>query len=214
MFRHSLSRQHDAPVINDGYPVARRQRSRAAWRNALRPASSRATGSRFQPARAGTILGAMAPSSFEIRNRMAAVGWGFMVVWFAMLLAFTYIMGRDGPHPSQPPLLQQGVLALFWIVGITVAGHVLSKPITRLSVDAAGHATMLRRTPFGREVEAWPPGAIAAIEVREGKDDEGDPYWTTLLVARDGAERLIREGRDPDAQREMAARLRAALKLG
>ncbi|CAH0312580.1 hypothetical protein ROS9278_05000 [Roseomonas sp. CECT 9278] len=156
----------------------------------------------------------MAAPIFQVRNRMAAVGWGFMAVWLGMLLMFTFIMGRDGPHPSQPALLQQGVLAGFWIVGLTVAGHVLAKPCTRLSVDADGAAQLVRRTPFGREVETWPPGAIAAVEVREGKDDEGDPYWQTYMVAQDAAERMIREGRDPEDQRALAARLRAALRLG
>jgi hypothetical protein len=155
----------------------------------------------------------MAAPALEVRNRMAAFGWGFMAIWLGMLVLFTFIMGRDGPHPSQPALLQQGVLAVFWIVGLTVAGHVLSQPCTSLSVAADGTATLARRTPLRREVETWPPGAIAAIEVRAGKDDEGDPYWRTLLVARDGAERLIREGRDPDDQRALAARLRAALGL-
>jgi hypothetical protein len=154
-----------------------------------------------------------AAPSFEIRNRMAAVGWVFMAVWLGMVALFTFIMGRDGPHPSQPPLLQQGVLAGFWIVGLTIAGHVLSKPCTRLSIDADGTARMVRRTPLRREVELWPPGAIAAIEVRAGTDDEGDPYWRSVLVARDGAEHLIREGRDPEDQRALAARLRAALRL-
>ena len=155
----------------------------------------------------------MAAPAFEIRNRMAAFGWGFMAVWLGMVALFTYIMGRDGPHPSQPALLQQGALAAFWIVGLTVAAHVTSKPCTSLSVDATGTARLVRRTPLRREVETWPPGAVAAIEVRQGKDDEGDPYWHTVLVARNGAEHMIREGRDPEEQRAMAARLRAALGL-
>lgn len=192
-----------APTTPDGRrrlgPHARRPARRA--RSGLRRAQTLAKFER------------MASSSFVIRNRMAAVGWGFMAVWLGMLALFTFIMGRDGPHPSQPALLQQGVLAGFWIIGVTVAGHVLSKPCTRLSVDAGGQATLVRRTPFGREAETWPPGGIATVEVRAGKDDEGDPYWRTFLVAHDGAERLIREGRDPDDQHDLAATLRAALGL-
>jgi hypothetical protein len=155
----------------------------------------------------------MAAPDVQVRNRMAAVGWCFMAVWLGMLVLFTFIMARDGPHPSQPALLQQGALAGFWIVGLAVAGHILSKPCTRLSVDPGGTATLVRRTPLRREVETWPPGAIAAIEVRTGTDDEGDPYWRTFLVAQDGAERLICEGLDPDGQRALAGRLRAALGL-
>jgi hypothetical protein len=157
-------------------------------------------------------MAAPAPT-FEIRNRTAIAGWVFMAVWLGMPALFTWLMARDGPHPSQPAWLQQGVLALFWLVGIPVAGHLFSLPVTRLSVDAEGRAALTRRTPFGREVETWPPGAIAAIEVRAGKDDEGDPYWRTVLRSQDGRERLVREGRAPEDQQAMAARLRAALRL-
>jgi hypothetical protein len=155
----------------------------------------------------------MAVPAFEIRNRVAAFGWGFMALWLGMLALFTFIMGRDGPHPSQPALLQQGLLAAFWVVGLAVAAHLLAKPVTSLSVDAGGTARLARRTPLRREVETWPPGAIAAVDVREGKDDEGAPYWRTVLLARDGGEHVIREGHDPDDQRALAARLRAALRL-
>lgn len=150
---------------------------------------------------------------FEIRNRMAAFGWGFMAVWLGMVALFTFIMGRDGPHPSQPALLQHAVLAAFWVFGLAATAHVMSKPCTHLSVAADGTATLVRRTPLRREAETWPPGAVAAIEVRTETDDEGDPYWRSFLVARDGAEHLIREGRDPEEQRALAARLRAALGL-
>jgi hypothetical protein len=149
----------------------------------------------------------------EIRNRMAMAGWVFMLVWLAMLLAFTWLMARDGPSPSQPPLLQHGALALFWLVGIGAGGHIFSLPCTRLSVAADGSARLRRWTLFGREDEPFPPGAIAAVEVRSDKDSDGDPYFRTVLVATDGRERVVREGHDPDDQRALAARLRQALGL-
>lgn len=151
---------------------------------------------------------------FEIRNRTAAVGWGFMVVWLGLLIAFTTLMARDGPHPSQPAWLQQGALAVFWLIGLPAAGYVLSLPCTALRVGADGDLSLTRRTPFGREIETWPAGGVAAVEVRAGRDSEGDPYWRTMIVGRDGRERLIREGRVPAEQEALAARLRAALGLG
>jgi hypothetical protein len=150
----------------------------------------------------------------EIHNRIAIAGWVFMLAWLGLLALFTWLMVRDGPHPSQPAWLQQGVLAVFWLAGIPVAGHLFSVPVTRLSVDASGTAALVRRTLFGREVETWPPGTIAAIEVRAGRDDEGDPYWRTVLRGADGRERLIREGRLPEDQQALATRLRNALRLG
>jgi hypothetical protein len=148
-----------------------------------------------------------------IRNRIALFGWGFMAVWLLMLGLFTWLMARDGPHPSQPAWLQQGALALFWLVGLPAAAHVFSLPCTALRVTSGGAASLTRRTPFGREVETWPPGGIAAVEVRAGTDDEGDPCWRTMIVGADGAARMIREGRAPEEQVALASRLRAALDL-
>jgi hypothetical protein len=149
----------------------------------------------------------------DIRNRMAAAGWAFMAVWLGMLVLFTWILARDGAHPSQPAWVQHGAIAFFWLIGIAAAGHLFAQPCTRLRVGAEGHVELVRRTPFGRQVERFAPGAIAAIEVRAGRDDEGDPYWRTFLVARDGRERLVSEGRLPEEEQALAARLRAALLL-
>ena len=155
----------------------------------------------------------MAPPAFEIRNRVPVFGWGFMAVWLGMVALFTFVMGRDGPDPSQPAVLQHAVLAAFWVFGLAATPHVMSKPCTRLSVASDGTATLMRRTPLRREVETWPPGAIAAVAVRAATDVEGGPYCYSVLVARGGAEHLIHEGRDPEEERALAASLRAALRL-
>jgi hypothetical protein len=149
----------------------------------------------------------------EIRSRIAIAAWVFVAIWLGMLVLFTWLMARDGPHPSQPAWMQQGALALFWLVGLPAAAHAFALPCTRLRVAADGAVELVRRTAFGREVEAWPPGGITTVEVRAGKDDEGDPYWRTFLLAHDGRERMVREGRLPDEQQALAARLRAALGL-
>lgn len=150
----------------------------------------------------------------EIRNRAADCGWGFMAVWRAVLAAFTWIMARDGPHPSRPAWLHHGALALFWLLGLPAAGHFRSRPCTRLRIGPGGAAALARRTPFRREDESWPGGGIAAVQVRAGRDDEGDPYRRIVLVGRHGRERMIRDGRAPEEQEALAARLRAALGLG
>jgi len=154
-----------------------------------------------------------APPTLEIRNRLAAFGWGFMGVWLGMLALLTWTMARDGPHPSQPAWLQLGALAAFWLVGLPAAGYLLSRPVTRLRVAPDGTAVLGRRTPFGREEERYPPGSITAVEVREGKDSDGDPYWRTFLVVADGRQRVVREGHHAPEQKALAARLRGALAL-
>lgn len=146
-----------------------------------------------------------------IRNRIALFGWGFMAVWLLVLGVFTWLMARDGPHPSQPAWAQLGALALFWLIGLPGAGYVFSLPSTALRVTADGAVSLTRRTPFVREVETWPAGGIAVVEVRAGTDGEGDPYWRTMIVATDGRERMILEGRAPEEQEALASKLRAAL---
>jgi hypothetical protein len=154
-----------------------------------------------------------AQTALDIRNRTALAAWIFMAIWFGMLLVFSWIMARDGPHPSQPAELQRGAIALFWIVGLAAGGHLWSLPITRLRILADGHATLSSRTPFGRQVEHFPAGSLRAVEVRAGRDSDGDPYWRTVLVAVDGRERTIREGHHAPDQQALAARLRAVLPL-
>lgn len=151
--------------------------------------------------------------TFEVRNRIAIAAWVFMAVWLSFLLIFTWLMLRDGPHPSQPAALQQGVLALFWLFGIGGSAHVFALPCTRFAVAADGSARLGRWSPLARETEHFPPGSIAAVELRRGRDSDGDPYFRATLVAADGRERVIREGHDADQQREVIERVRRALGL-
>ncbi len=39
-----------------------------------------------------------------LRNDIAVFLWGFMAVWWAMLLAFTWLVWRDGAPPGLAPL--------------------------------------------------------------------------------------------------------------
>lgn len=154
-----------------------------------------------------------AQTALDIRNRLALAGWIFMSIWFGMLILFSWIMARDGPHPSQPVELQKGAIAIFWIFGLAAGGHIFSLPVTRLRVRADGTASLSRRSMFRREVEDFPPGSLSAVEIRADRDSDGDPYWRTVIVAVDGRERTVREGHHRPDQEEIAARLRAALPL-
>lgn len=149
----------------------------------------------------------------EIANRLAIAGWVFMAIWMGFLALMTWVLHRDGPHPSQPGWLQQGAIALFWLVGLPATLQAFAEPMTRLRIGADGDATITRRSLLSREEERFPPGSIAAVEVRQGKDSDGDPIFRTTLVATDGRERLIREGPDGAVQEALAQRARTALGL-
>jgi hypothetical protein len=145
-----------------------------------------------------------------IRDRSAIAAWAFIGIWMGFLALMTLVIARDGPHPSQPAELQYGVIALFWLVGIPLSAHLLASPCRRLVVDAAGGVAIHRRSILTRESEVFPPGTVDA-ELRPGKDDEGDPIWRVMLVARDGRERLARAGRVREEAEAELLRLRAAL---
>ena len=147
---------------------------------------------------------------FVLRDRSAIAAWVFIAIWMGVLALITVVMTRHGPHLSQPAELQYGVLAVFWLVGIPASAQMLASPCRRLEVDRAGGVTIHRRSPLTREVETFPSGSVS-VELRPGRDDEGDTVWRITLVARDGRERLARAGRVREDEEAIAERLRAAL---
>jgi hypothetical protein len=99
------------------------------------------------------------------------------------------------------------VLGGFWVVGVAVAGQLLSIPVTRLTETPDGGLRLVSRTPLRRRVEHFPPGAIADIRLARDKDSDGDPYWRVELVLTDGSRRTIREGHDEAGLAALAGHL-------
>lgn len=161
--------------------------------------------------RPGSMTEPTAP--MEITNRLAMAAWIFMAIWMGFVVLMTWVLHHDGPHPSQPAWLQQGAMAVFWLIGLPATLQAFAEPITRFRIGADGGATLTRRSLLWREEEQYPPGSIAAVEVREGRDGEGDPIFRSVLVAVDGRERLIREGPDLAVQEGLARQARTALGL-
>lgn len=149
--------------------------------------------------------------SLEITNRRVVAVWVFMTIWMAFLALMTWVLHRDGPHPSQPAWVQFGAIGLFWLVGLPVTLQAFAEPMTRLRVHPDRSVTIGRRSLLGREEEGFPPGSIAAVELRQARDSDGDTTFRTVLVAIDGRERLVREGPVAAEQEALVQRLRAAL---
>jgi hypothetical protein len=149
----------------------------------------------------------------RITNRTPAFAWGLMTVFLGFVCAFAWLLWRDGPQPGQPAWLQYGALAVVWIGGGLAGGHVFRIPCTRLSVLPAGSVVLTRVWPLRRARERIPRTSITSVNVAQGRDSEGDPYFQTLLILATGREILVSEGHDAPTQEATAARLRAAIGL-
>ena len=147
----------------------------------------------------------------EFRNRMAAFGWGFMILWLAMLCAFTWIMLRDGPPPQQPQL-SVAALLLFWLVGVPVAAQLFAKPIVHVRVRGRGRVSIRKRYLIGSVEHEISQRGTAEVRVVESSDSDGDPYFHARLRIDDGSELDIWEGHDRAQAEAAVARFRQALR--
>lgn len=153
------------------------------------------------------------PAPIDIRNRLPIFGWVFIGIFLGFNAIFTYILGRDGPPRSAPGPIMHLVLGGFWMVGITVAAHLCSIPATRLTQAPDGGLRLVSRTPLRKRVEHLPRASIAAVDLVQDRDSDGDPYWRTELLLADGSRRPVHEGHDRAVQDATSQALRAALGL-
>lgn len=146
---------------------------------------------------------------FEMRNDMALVGWSFMTVWFGMLSLFTWLFVRDGGFHQFDPLLETGIMLMFWVFGLAGGGYLFAVPRVALRVSE-GIVEVTERWLLRRRVERF---AVAALAVRivDGKDDEGDPYFTCVVTLPSGRTIVAKESHDRATVEVAHARLTAAL---
>lgn len=148
------------------------------------------------------------------RNDAALFLWGFMAIWWAMLLTFTGIMLRDGPPDGMSWALAGAVLAAFWCGGAAGAAWAFSHARLRLEVAPDGCARLECARPFHRRSETLSPAMVAQVAVDETTDSDGDSYFLCKLRLADGREFAVAEGHDLPTVEACASRLRRALRPG
>ncbi|HJU40630.1 MAG TPA: hypothetical protein VJ724_13750, partial [Tahibacter sp.] len=123
-----------------------------------------------------TTTTARRPVRREFRNDKAVFLWGFTAVWFAMLVAFTYIAVRDGGIP-QTGVWGWPVLALFWLAGFGLARWASTLPRVHVALTPDG-VIVRERFPFSTNEKRYLARDLAAPRIDDGKDSDGDPYYT------------------------------------
>ncbi len=135
-------------------------------------------------------------------NRRAAVGWGFMAVWLAMLAVFTWLFVTDGGFHQFSYPTEVAIIALFWLSGISGAVWVCSHPAIR--IDRQDGQLVIRRTwPHRNSVESVAIAALPPPRLTMEPDDDGDLYFHCMIDMPDG--RTVTFLQTPDKAQAEAA---------
>lgn len=143
-------------------------------------------------------------------NRAALFGWGFMIVWVALLSAFTGLFLQEGGFGQFDPALELALLIPFWLFGAGGCYFFFSHPLIRLRRGPGG--TYLERIWLWRvERTALDDTRRLNLELEHGRDSEGDPYFRVQLFLPDESRACLFETHDPDFARRERERIETAL---
>ena len=147
-------------------------------------------------------------ASLVIRSDIAVAGWVFMAVWSFGVAMMTWGYFAWGGFGQFDPMVEAGIVMLFWVFTLGGAAEMLSKPRTRLTIDRAG-AVLVRVWPARRREDRIPRSALAGVEIATERDEDGHTYRLDLTLAS-GEEVVIRRSRlreeIEDLHREIRAR--------
>lgn len=146
------------------------------------------------------------------RNRMAAALWVFAALWWAFVVAMTYVLARDGLPAGYPPLMGTGIAALLWIFGIGFSLYVLGKPCFRVAVGNSGQVTVTWRYPHKVVRKVFAATSLRPAAVVESQDDEGIPYFHARIAIPESESFDVAEGHDRSRCQDACERFNLALK--
>ena len=143
------------------------------------------------------------------RNRTPWVVWIFMAIWMSFLVLMTYVLWRDGPPGGYSWLTMGAVLGVFWLFGIGASAWALRERALRVNVDALGGLDITWHTPFRRERRRVEARQVGVAVVADGRDSDGDPYYTCRVTLADGTALDLSEGHDRPTIERVAERFNA-----
>jgi hypothetical protein len=140
------------------------------------------------------------------RNRMAWAIWIFMALWMTFLVAMTWVVLRDGPPEEHSVATIAAVFAFFWAAGLGGSAWACSIRILRVDVRDSGALDVTWRSPFRAERRRVEARDVPPAVVVDGKDSDGDPYFTCRVTLADGATLDLAEGHARPPLDDAAAR--------
>lgn len=118
----------------------------------------------------------------RVRSNVAIAGWIFMAIWFGGVAMMTYVFLRDGGFRQFNPLLETGVVLLFWVFGLAGCAEMFSKPRTDLEIRDGG-GVLVERWLLRRSVTRFGPETLRTARLVRHADSDGDSYECRLTLA-------------------------------
>ncbi|MCU0343314.1 MAG: hypothetical protein MUF28_05780 [Ignavibacterium sp.] len=109
---------------------------------------------------------------------------------FFVVVAGFFVIGLMGAFNNLNELnqLEQTAAWVIALAGVAAGVWIIySNPAIRVSFDKRENSvTIIRRSPMRNETESYPLNEIINIEIKESKDDEGDPIFSVEMKLKSG----------------------------
>ncbi|MBK6728316.1 MAG: hypothetical protein IPG63_13830 [Xanthomonadales bacterium] len=148
-----------------------------------------------------------------IRNRLPVFGWFFATCFDAMLLAFLWIIVRDGWPAHVPFLVQWAAVPVLVCAALGLSIWLFGMPITEARIGRDRVLRLKRRWLLSSSEERIHPEQASSVQAFEETDSDGDPYFRCRLWFKDGRHADLNEGRDRERVAADVVRVRDALGL-
>jgi hypothetical protein len=127
-----------------------------------------------------------------VANNAAVFGWTFMIVWMAMLCAFTWLAVRDHGVPGYSSEITALFLAGFWLFGLAGCNFFLRMPRVRLLKGADG-LRLEEIWLWRRRSSPLASTDLQTLALIEDTDTDGDPYFKCAITLPDGRPVFLKE---------------------
>lgn len=151
-------------------------------------------------------------STLVLRNDAAVFPWLIIGLFDIGVILMTVLIVRDGLPATPNQLFSLGMVIFFWTGAIGSSLWVLQRQRIRLEINSQG-SRLIKRGLFGKAIVYFSRQDVERIEVVEGTDSDGDPYFYCELVIRQTQAVRIAEGHSQATVEQTARKLREALQL-